>query len=185
MLLASIGAYIQRGLSHMTKPLLATTLLLSALPLSGCNKPADQANGTATAAVKQDTTQDADAVKNVEAQMMAGYQAKDGAKISSTYASDALVATPGQSMKGSEAVNKGIADELGDPGFKLNFHNDKTDVASSGDLAYTTGTYTVSYTDAKTKKVQKGSGSYLTVFRKQGDGNWKAVADFSTQGASD
>lgn len=167
----------------MTKQLFAATLLLSSLPMSGCAKPADQANGTDTAAVKQDTSQDADAVKNVEAQMLAGFQAKDGAKISATYAADALVVTPGRSLKGSEAVNKGIADDLGDPAFKLNFHNDKTDVASSGDLAYTTGTYTVSYTDAKTKKAQDGSGSYLTVFRKQADGTWKAVADFSTDTA--
>ena len=79
-------------------------------------------------------------------------------------------------MKGIEAINKAIADDLSDPAFKLTFHNDKTDVASSGDLAYTTGTYTVSYAEPKTKKVQQESRSYVTVFRKQADGQWKAVA---------
>lgn len=168
----------------MTKKLFAATLLLSSLPLSGCDKPADPANGT-TATVRQDTSQDAAAVKNVESEMLAGYQAKDGAKVSAHYAADALVVTPGRNMKGIEAINKAIADDLSDPAFKLTFHNDKTDVASSGDLAYTTGTYTVSYAEPKTKKVQQESGSYVTVFRKQADGQWKAVADLATPGASD
>jgi uncharacterized protein (TIGR02246 family) len=166
----------------MTKKLFVATLLLSSLPLAACNKPADQANGTA-ATVKADTSQEAAAVKAVESDMLAGFQAKDGAKVSAQYAPDALVATPGRSMKGSEAINKAISDDLADPAFKLNFTNDKTDVASGGDLAYTSGTYTVDYTDPKTKKVEKGSGTYVTVFRKQADGTWKAVADISTPGA--
>jgi uncharacterized protein (TIGR02246 family) len=168
----------------MTRKLFAATLLLSSFPLSSCDKPADKAN-TNTAAVREDTGQDAAAVKQVESEMLAGFQAKDGAKVSAHYAADAVIATPGRSVKGSEAINKAIADDLSDPAFKLNFHNDKTDVASSGDLAYTAGTYTVSYTEPKTKKVEQGSGSYVTVFRKQADGTWKAVADFATPGASD
>lgn len=75
-----------------------------------------------------------------------------------------------------------MADDLGDSGFTLTFANEKTDVASSGDVAYTSGTYNVSYTSPQTKKVEKGSGTYVTVFRKQADGSWKEVADIATPG---
>jgi ketosteroid isomerase-like protein len=70
---------------------------------------------------------------------------------------------------------------LQDPAFKFDSTNERTD--TSGDLGYTTGSYKVTYTDSKTKKVVNGTGSYLTVFRKQPDGSWKAVADFSTPGS--
>jgi ketosteroid isomerase-like protein len=48
----------------------------------------------------------------------------------------------------------------------------------SGDLAYSRGHFTEKYTDPKTGKVMTDSGSYLTVYKKQEDGSWKAVEDF-------
>jgi ketosteroid isomerase-like protein len=37
-------------------------------------------------------------------------------------------------------------------------------------------------TDPATRKPPAGSGSYLTVWKKQADGGWKAVEDFVTPG---
>jgi ketosteroid isomerase-like protein len=37
-------------------------------------------------------------------------------------------------------------------------------------------------TDPVTRKPAAGSGSYLTVWKKQADGGWKAVEDFVTPG---
>ena len=37
-------------------------------------------------------------------------------------------------------------------------------------------------TDPQSKKPVEGDGSYLTVYRKQSDGSWKAVEDFMTPG---
>jgi ketosteroid isomerase-like protein len=53
-------------------------------------------------------------------------------------------------------------------------------VAGSGDLAYSRGTYTMTMTDPKTKKPVTDHGSYVTDYRKQPDGSWKAVADIVT-----
>ena len=166
----------------MTKTLFVATLLLSSLPLSACTKPAGQAGGT-TAEATTDTAAAIAAVKDVEMGMLAAFQAKDAAKLTSYYASDAMIATPGRTVKGTAAVTKANADDLADPGFSLAFVNDKTDVAASGDLAYTSGTFNVSYTDPKTKAVVKQNGTYVTVYRKQADGSWKAVADIATPGA--
>ena len=40
----------------------------------------------------------------------------------------------------------------------------------------------MTYTDPGTGKAASGTGSYLTVWKKQADGSWKAVEDFVTQG---
>ena len=61
--------------------------------------------------------------------------------------------------------------------------SDKVDVAKSGDLGYSQGTNTWTMTDPKTKKVLTGKGKYVTVFKKQADGNWKAVADIAIEDA--
>lgn len=48
-------------------------------------------------------------------------------------------------------------------------------VAASGDLGYTSGSYTVSFSDPAGKKVTD-QGKYLEVWKKV-DGKWKCVAD--------
>jgi ketosteroid isomerase-like protein len=57
------------------------------------------------------------------------------------------------------------------------------DVAKSGDLGYSQGAYTMTFTDPKTKKVLTERGKYVTVFKKQADGSWKAVADIDNEDA--
>ena len=163
----------------MTGKLFTAALLVSALPLAACERPAARPDAEAAQAADS-----AAAVKQVEAEMLAAFQAKDAAKLASYYSDDALVATSGRSLKGKDAIAKATAEDFADPAFALTFANERTDVASSGDLAYTSGTYSVSYTNPATKSVDKDAGSYLTVFRKQADGAWKAVADIATPGAT-
>jgi ketosteroid isomerase-like protein len=68
------------------------------------------------------------------------------------------------------------------PDLKVQFASDRIQVAASGDLAYTRGHYTMTMTDPATRKPAASGGSYLTVWRKQADGGWKAVEDFVTPG---
>jgi uncharacterized protein (TIGR02246 family) len=156
-----------------------------AIATAGC-KPAmtgTEVNGANTAA-PADAGAAQDAVKAVEAGMADAFHAKDAAKLTSYYASDAVLAVPDRTVSGTDAIAKANDDDLKDPAFKLDFTNAKTDVAGSGDLAYTTGSFDVTYTDSKTKKVTSEKGSYVTVFKKQSDGSWKAVADIATPKAS-
>ena len=70
-----------------------------------------------------------------------------------------------------------------DLNFSLTFAADKVEIAGGGDMAYTQGHFTETETSAgaQAKLVQSGSG-YVTVYKKQADGSWKAVADIASPG---
>ena len=120
-----------------------------------------------------------DAVNRAAQEIMAAFEAKDSAKVISYYAPDAVIATTGRpAAKDGRAVSKAIMDDLADPNFKMSLSHEKTEVAASGDLAYRRGSYKISATNPKTKKVEDIDGTYLTVYRKQADGSWKVVEDF-------
>jgi ketosteroid isomerase-like protein len=55
----------------------------------------------------------------------------------------------------------------------------KIDVAKSGDLAYSLGTWQLKGKNPKGEDVTQ-SGKYITVWKKQQDGRWKVVADTGT-----
>ena len=112
--------------------------------------------------------------------MLAAFHAKDAAKLSGYYAPDAVLAIPGRTVQGADAIKKANAEDLSDPAFKLDFTNERTDVAQSGDLAYTSGSFQVTFTSTESKKVESQTGTYVTVFRKQADGSWKVAADIAT-----
>jgi uncharacterized protein (TIGR02246 family) len=163
----------------MTRTILMASVV--ALTLAGCQQYGAKDNAAGGAAAMNGAAEGGDAsaaVTAAEADMLAAFKAKDAAKLSSHYASDAVLAIPGRTVKGAEAIAKADADDLKDPAFSLDFTNERTD--ASGDLAYTTGSFKVTYTDSKTKKVVNSQGTYVTVFKKQTDGSWKAVADIAT-----
>lgn len=123
-----------------------------------------------------------DAVNRTAQEILAALQAKDEAKVASYYAPDAVLATPGRpAVKGVEAVSKAIRNDIADPNFKLSVSDGKTDVATSGDLAYRRVSLKVTYTNPQTKQVENAAATALTVFRKQADGSWKVVEDFEVR----
>jgi ketosteroid isomerase-like protein len=81
---------------------------------------------------------------------------------------------------GKDAIRKTIAGMLTDPALSLKFQASRVEVAKSGDIAYTQGSYTMTMTDPNTKQVVNDHGSYVTTYAKQPDGSWKAVADIAT-----
>jgi len=81
---------------------------------------------------------------------------------------------------GKDEIQKMLQGMVSDPALDLKFEASKIEVANSGDLGYTRGTYTVTMTYSQTKKPIHDHGSYVTTYRKQADGSWKAVADIAT-----
>jgi len=154
---------------------LATLCGISALALTfaGCNTTPPPPPDTHDADVK--------AIHDLEVQQNKDWAAKNLDGIAAIYADDAVLMTPGGNpISGKEAIRDGIKQMVGDPALSLTFEASRTDVAKSGDLGYTQGSYKMTLTDSATHKVINDHGSYVTTYRKQADGSWKAVADIAT-----
>jgi ketosteroid isomerase-like protein len=155
------------------KTMLSMCVASALLLTSGCNKTADAA----------DTAKIADGIKAQEAQWEKDYAAKDVDALADHYAADAAMVAPGDPIASSEAERrKGLNALVSDPNFGLTFAADRVEVAQSGDMAYSRGHYSIRLTDKATSKPTSSDGTYLTVWRKQSDGSWKAVEDFITPG---
>ena len=142
---------------------------MTAFTLSGCTKGAEAA---------ADTSKISDAIKAQEASWQKGYADKDINVLAAEYADDAVLASPGDPLATTDVDRrKAMSTLINDPNFKLNFSTDRVLVASSGDLATSRGHYTITTTDRSTNKAVSTNGTYLTVYKKQGDGNFKAVED--------
>src|SRR5579864_9541168 len=99
--------------------------------------------------------------------------AKDANKIVAFYTDDAIFIANSPTVTGKAGILEGWKGMVADPNFSLKFAALAVDVAKSGDLAYSHGTYTLTITDPKTKKKMTDKGQYVTVFKKQADGSWK------------
>ena len=118
------------------------------------------------------------AVKDLEIAWAKDAAAKDADKFASYYAEDASVLMPGEPViTGKPAIAAALKPMFGDPNFTLTFQNTRADASKGGDFVYTQGSYTMTTSDAKTKKPVTDKGKYITIFKKQADGSWKAVAD--------
>jgi len=139
--------------------------------------------GCSTAPAPAPDTHDADvkAIGDIEEQMVKDWAAKDADKLAAHYADDAVLMTPGgEPVHGKEAVRNTAKQMVADPALSLTFQATKVDVAKSGDLGYTQGSYRMTMTNPATHKPMDDHGSYVTTYRKQADGSWKAVADIAT-----
>jgi uncharacterized protein (TIGR02246 family) len=128
-------------------------------------------------------TRDADAaaIKATEAQWNQDWAAKDADKMAAHYADDAVLMVPGgPSTTGKDAILTSLKQMVSDPAISLTFAASKVEVAKSGDVGWTQGSYQLTLTDPMSKQVIHDHGSYVTTYRKQADGSWKAVADIAT-----
>jgi uncharacterized protein (TIGR02246 family) len=145
--------------------------------LAGCNQaPPPPAPDTHDADVK--------AIRDVETAAGQAMAAKDFDKSMAFYADDAYAFFPDAPvLNGIAAIKAAWKPMLADKNFSFTFASEKVDVAKSGDLGYSQGAFTMTFTDPKTKKVLTERGKYVTVFKKQADGSWKCVADIGNEDA--
>ena len=145
-----------------------------ALALAGCNQAPPPVPDTREA--------DAKALRDVETANQKDWAAKDADKLASFYADDAMLYVPGTPpIKGKAAIRMALGDMLKDPSMTLSYTTETAEAAKSGDVGFTASSYTMTMTDPKTKKVVSSKGSYMTVFKKQADGTWKAIQDMANQ----
>lgn len=95
-----------------------------------------------------------------------------------TYMDDeAVLLRPGRyPIIGADAVD--LISSINDSSFTLTWRPDGADIAQSGDMGYTYGVYNMQIGDSAHK------GTYVTVWKKDLDGNWKFCLDSGNEGLS-
>ncbi len=143
-----------------------TTLLIACCLLAAC------AHGPSAPAV--DLAAEEKAILDLEAKWTT---AKDVDTWASYYAEDVVTLPPNApAANGKAAARAALAPMFATPGFSLTFKATKVQVAQSGELAFSYGTYTMTMNDAKGAPTTD-KGKYVTVYRKQADGSWKSIVD--------
>ncbi len=141
--------------------LLAITLI-AMISLTSCAKKADVAAET-------------DAVRKADADWSTAMQSKNVDEFMKYFAADGVLMMPNMAaMNGAETIRSSISPMM--PSMNVSWTATNAEVAASGDLAYTTGTYQASMTmpDGTT---HPDNGKYATIWKKQADGSWKVVVD--------
>jgi uncharacterized protein (TIGR02246 family) len=162
---------------RQTWPITLLTLAVILCPIAiGCSTAPTPA---ATPVAAPDTrAADVQAVKDLEAAWVKDAATKDAAKWASYFTDDGAGLYPGApTATGKEALKTAMTPMLADPNFALTFASTHTEASKGGDMVYSYGTYSMTMTNPKTKKPVTDHGKFLTVYTKQADGSWKAVAD--------
>ena len=93
----------------------------------------------------------------------------------SYFADSGVMVVPGRTIVGRAAIRELMATELGDTTVALTWRPVSVEVSPGGNMGYSIGRWD------RTSRVDAGApvrhGSYVTIWRKQGDGTWKAVLD--------
>jgi len=125
---------------------------------------------------------DVQAIKDNEARWNREFEARDLEKMLAHYAENGVMMAPGlPASSGKDSIRTLLQEMLTDPAMSLKFRTARVEVAESGDMASSLGTFTVTMTDPASKKVVTSEGNYVTVYKKQG-GEWKAVFDIASPG---
>jgi ketosteroid isomerase-like protein len=102
--------------------------------------------------------------------------AKEVDKIVSYYTDNASsFVDRGPTATGKDAI-RGQWEELFMMGYSINWQPTKVEVAQSGDLGYSQGTYEEMTTEGKGSS---NRGKYVVIWKKQADGAWKAVSEIA------
>ena len=126
---------------------------------------------------------DAQAIRDNETQWNRDFETRDVDKLAAHYTADALVMGPGFTPKmGADAIRGMLKEMVADTALSLMFLSSRVEVAQGGDMAFCEGTYMMTFTNPATGKPMKDNGTYVTVYRKQADGSWKAVSDIASSG---
>jgi uncharacterized protein (TIGR02246 family) len=152
--------------------------LASVILIFGCSTgTGDQPKPQAAAQPADTRAADEAAIRAASAAWSQAYVAKDLEKSSAVYTDDAVEMSPkAPAVQGKDAIRKGLVQMFALPGPGLSFQTASVEVARSGDIAYETGSYDFITTDKK-GKTNHEKGKYVVIWKKQGDGTWKAAVD--------
>jgi uncharacterized protein (TIGR02246 family) len=126
-----------------------------------------------------DTRADEAAIRAASMEWAAAARAKNVDAFVAFYADDAVLfleAAP--DVSGKPAIREAIGGMMQDQNFALSLTTANVVVAGSGDVAYETGRYALTMSDANNNNAPvTQSGAFVVIWRKQADNSWKAVVD--------
>ncbi len=129
-----------------------------------------------TAAGLQAATKAEDAVRKADDEWARVFAARQIDPSVNACASNARVLSPNASVAiGHDQIRQLFAGFFALPNLKITWSADQVQVADSGELAYTSGHYDMSFTGPDGKLIPD-HGKYVTVWQKQG-GAWKVIVD--------
>ena len=141
---------------------LITIALAAMITLTSCAKKVDVAAET-------------EAIRKADADWNTAMGSRNVDEFVNYFADDGVLMMPNMAaMNGAEAIRAGVSPMMS--AMQVSWTATNADVAASGDLGYTTGTYQASMTmpDGTT---HPDNGKYVTIWKKQADGSWKVVVD--------
>jgi len=118
-------------------------------------------------------------LRTADAAWLKAYRAKDIQRAARFYDKHGAMLAPNRPLlSGRKALQKFIAKSFTLPEYKISWRCHNAEVARSGELGYTTGSYRMSFRDPSGKECSD-KGKYLMVWKKQRDGSWKVLFDMS------
>lgn len=156
---------------HHTRSFLCLLTTMALLVACQQRPPADE-----TATMEEpvvDVAAEVEAINQTADRYEQAIAAKDVEALVAFYTDDAIwIAPDGTPTSGANAFRESLTETTSQPGtVAMEITPDRTVVASSGDLAYTIGTYTVTTTAPDGETVQEGH-RYVVGLEKVG-GEWK------------
>lgn len=117
------------------------------------------------------------ALRAADSALQVAVEAKDAARTAAFYATDAqLLPVAEPVVSGRPAIEREWANVYGIPGFQNRARMTRLEIAESGDLAFTQGTYESAMRGADGKPTTE-VGKWISVWRREADGQWRVVAD--------
>lgn len=148
----------------MNKTSFALSVLLSVL--TGCSEP-----------VSTSTKAAADSLRALDQELQAAVGRKDLERIISFYDDDALMLPAAEpAIRGKEAIRTEWTHILAIPNFENQGQLTSLDLSSSGDLAYTTGSY-LALMQGEDGTTVREPGKWVTVWKRGKGGPWRIVVD--------
>ena len=123
-----------------------------------------------------DVKSEENAVRQADLDWSKAAASKDIDKVVSYYAEDGAIYPPNSPLAaGRPAIKVTWIGMVNLPGFMVTWVPSRVEVARSADLAWSTGTYTM--TSSVPGSAATDHGKYVAVWKKQQDGSWKVEAD--------
>ena len=133
--------------------------------------------GSGCVAKKVDLEAERAALMKADSDWAATLAEKSVDGFTSFFTADAIVMPPHLPvLNGIDAIRDWATTSMSLPGFSVEWTVTSAEVAASGDMGYTLGTFVFQATMPDGSTITD-PGKYTTIWKKQADGSWKVVAD--------